>query len=63
MARQQFEPHAALARTLLVEVVGQLALGAKGAGAEGHVLLGLRVEGWVLDQAVDEDPDVVLGLV
>lgn len=49
-------------RTLLEEVLGDLALGAKLGCGERHVLLGLAVERGVLDQAVDKDPEVVLDL-
>ena len=48
---------------LLLEVLGEAALGAEVFGNERHGLLGLRVECWVDDQRVDEEPEVLLDLV
>lgn len=44
------------------ELVRQNALGPEALGLECHVLLGLGVEGGVLDQRVHKHPDVVLHL-
>ena len=37
----------------------QLALGAKGLGLLSHVLFGLGVKGWILNQAVHKNPQMV----
>ena len=47
---------------LLDELVAEGAGGAEALLLQGHVLLGLRVEGGVLDQTVDKQPQVVLHL-
>lgn len=54
--------HNARLGNLLDEVFGKLALGAEGRRFKGEGLLGLRVEGGVLDERVHEDPHVVLDL-
>jgi len=58
----QHAVHDAALDGLLAELVRQLALGAEALRLQRHVLLGLRVEGGVLDQAVDKQPHVVLDL-
>ena len=61
-----YTPHSTLHSTLhaainlLDELVTEGASGAKGLGLDSHVLLGLRVEGGVLNEAVDEYPEVAL---
>ena len=47
---------------LFEELVAKGAGGTKALLLQGHVLLGLRVEGGVLDQTVDKQPQVVLHL-
>ena len=47
---------------LLEELVAEGAGGAEALLLQRHVLLGLRVEGGVLDQTVHEQPQVVLHL-
>ena len=47
---------------LLLELVRENTLGAETFGDKRHRLLGLRVEGGVHDEAVDEHPQVVLHL-
>ena len=47
---------------LIVELVGHLGGAAEGLGLQRHRLLRLRVERRVLDQAVDEHPQVAAHL-
>ena len=47
---------------LLYEFVRELAAGSKLLDLERHVLLGLRVEGRIDDQTIDEQPQVISNL-
>ena len=44
------------------KLFAELTFGAKGLGLLGHVLLGLGVKGWILDEAVHKNPQVIAHL-
>ena len=45
-------------KTFLDQVLVNLSSGSEPSGLGGQSLFGLRVEGWILDQAVHKDPEL-----